>query len=223
MVISTPSYLFPGTYLENIRYIHTMPEINSVELLFFIFDEETKLLYGRERRDIEAFYPHLRFTVHMPDELLPEHEALIEMTAPIATHYILHPPAEDTDRFLHLVTAWRKTYGEKFLLENLIERDFEGVLNKLGPMGVCCDTGHLLIRGRSPAWFCETYGESVREVHLHGTAEGWDHKPFDDEAIWFRDLVPFLKSFSGVVNLELFAVDDVNKMLEVLKAVELIP
>lgn len=223
MIISTPSYLFPGTYLENIRYIHTMPDITSVELLFFIFDEETKLLYGRERCEIEEFYPQLQFTVHMPDELLPEHEALIEATVPVATHYILHPPPGDTDRFLHLVTVWRKKYGEKFLLENLIERDFEGVLGKLGSMGVCCDTGHLLIRGRSPGRFCETYAERIREIHLHGVADGWDHKLFVDDEAWFRDLVPFLKSFSGVVNLELFTVDDVNKLLEVLKAVELIP
>ncbi len=222
MIISTPSYLFPGTYLENIRYIHTIPDIASVELLFFIFDEETKLLYERERRDIEVFFPELQFTVHMPDELLPEHETLIEMTAPLTTHYILHPPADDEDRFLRLVTAWRKTYGELFLLENLIERDFEGILDKLGPMGVCCDTGHLLIRGHSPVRFCETYGERVKEIHLHGVEDGWDHKPFAEDQLWFRELVPFLKSFSGVVNLELFAVDDVDKLLKALKAVGII-
>ena len=217
MILSTPSYVIPGTYLENVRFIAEKPEIQSVELLFFIFDQETEELFDREAAEIKKFSKALGFTVHMPDELMARHEKLIDMTAEFARHYVIHPPERDRDGFLALLDEWTGRYGRKFLLENLIGREFDTLLRDLPSFHVCCDTGHLLVRGERPHQFLETYDSRLREVHLHGLEDGWDHKPFAGSLSWFVEIVPFLKNFQGICNLEVFSYADVETILDSLK------
>jgi sugar phosphate isomerase/epimerase len=217
MKLSTPSFIFPGTYLENVGYIATFPQISSVELLFFLYDEDTEKLFLSEKEAIEAYTGKLHFTVHLPDTLRPDHEKLLHYTHSFADHYIVHPPAEDRHQFVSLLNEWSSRYGDRFLLENLIDRDFEGVLHELDTNGICCDIGHILMRREDPADFLAQYGDFIKEVHLHGVVDGWDHQAFTAEERWFEQLLPFLGSFSGTVNLEVFTVDDVNIILRALQ------
>lgn len=222
MIISTPSYVIPGTYLENVRVISKDNRIGSVELLFFIYDGDTENLFLKEREDIRRFRKQLRFTVHMPDNLTSRHEGLIEATGDIAASYVLHPPEGDPVSFAEMVKGWVSRYGKRFLLENLIERDFSETLELCGDaIDICCDCGHLLIRGERPLSFLQHYGSRVREIHLHGVKDGWDHKPFSANERWFQEIVPFLSSFSGICNIELFALEEVKKVLDVLSETKL--
>lgn len=204
MIVSAPSYIMRGTYLENVRRIAELPGINSVELLFFLYDEDTDNLIRREIGGIKEYAGPLGFTVHMPDELREDHREIIELTADIARHYVIHPPSRDEEGFLTLISDWIDDYGEKFMLENLIERGFDELLAALPRFGICFDTGHLLMRGEVPAEFTETYGRRVREVHLHGVSEGWDHSVFPADEPWFQGIIPFLREFTGVCNIEVF-------------------
>lgn len=222
MIISTPSYIIPGSYLENVMHISQMNEIQSVELLFFLFDDETEELIKKELPAIRQYSGRLGFTLHLPDELKPEHRKLIEMTKDLALQYIVHPPAEDSDRFLSVASSWIDEYGPVFLLENLIEREFESLLLAEPRFGVCMDTGHLLVRGEDPASFANCYAGRIREIHLHGLIEGWDHNGFGSNDSWFQDLLPFLHTFSGICNIELFAETQVLKVLANLRSVSLI-
>lgn len=217
MILSSPSYVFPGTYLENVRFLAEKPAVRSVELLFFIFDRDTEELFDREAAEIKEFSNALGFTVHMPDDIKPRHEKLIEMTADFARHYVIHPPERDRDNFLKILEEWTGRYGPKFLLENLIGREFDTLLVDLPSFHVCCDTGHLLVRKERPASFLQNHDGRIEEIHLHGVKDGWDHTSFSGSEKWFGEIVPFLRTFRGTCNLEVFAYHDVETIIDSLK------
>jgi hypothetical protein len=217
-----PSYVSPGTYLENVRYLENFPEIRAVELLFYLYDPETRELLVREREGLAARRGRFSFSVHLPDDLKPEHAEILELTRVLAERYILHPPPSGDRDFIRLVKRWRAEYGEVFLLENLIGRSFEALAAALPDLPLCLDTGHLLLNGAGIAGFLERHGPRVREIHLHGVWRGADHRPFHESDPWFRELVPFLRRFTGVVNLELFSLAAVTECLGVLRSARLL-
>lgn len=221
MIISTPSYIIPGTYLENVRHIAEIPEIQSVELLFFMYDAETDLLMKTELPSIQEYAGRLGFTLHMPDDVKPEHRIIIEGTKGLVNKYIIHPPTEAVDLFLSVLGSWIDEYGPVFLLENLIGREFELLLKREPRFGVCMDTGHLLVRGEEPAGFAGRYGDRIGEIHLHGVADGRDHNVLQGEEEWFQALLPFLRDFRGVCNIELFKESEVMEMLAILRGFSL--
>lgn len=209
MIVSVPSYVFPGTYLENLRFLATLPWVRSVELLFFVFDDETRQLLEAEIEEITRYRDRLGITVHLPDPLEEHHETLLRMTREVACHYVVHPPGEEIAAFSRLLRAWQERHGATFVLENVKGRSLEKTLEAVD-LSLCCDTGHLLLEGDSPVRFLERYGDRVREIHLHGVAEGVDHRPLDAGEPWARELAPHLASFRGTLHLETFSLDGVT-------------
>jgi sugar phosphate isomerase/epimerase len=235
MILSCPSFIIPGTYLENLLYIRDRGDIESVELLFFLFDTDTEELLEREIEGIRKVSGDLGITVHLPDDLEAGHEKIVELTVDFVRHYVVHPTPGDEDRFVETVSSWRERYGDRFLLENLIGRSFESLLRRFdseaeglpggnppGPMPVCCDVGHLLVNGENPSDFFARHEARIREIHLHGLDEGWDHNPFSGDEPWFVELSPRLEGFGGIVNIEVFKEDHLGKVLEALYTRELI-
>lgn len=223
MIISVPSWLIPGTWYENLRYISRYEAIKWVELLFYHFDEETRELFYKELDSITHFCGRFSFSVHMPDRLAPEHAEIIELTREVTSHYIIHPPASSPDRFSSLVNRWRALYGDIFFLENLIDRNIKDCLDLGDSIPICCDIGHLLMRGDDIGKFIDSYGSRIREIHLHGIKNSREHNAFDPLESWFRDLIPTLREFQGVLNLEVFSIDQVKEILKALAAAGLMP
>ena len=220
--LSVPSFVIPGTYLENVRFLEDFAEIRAVELLFYLYDSETRDLLVRERDGLAARRGRFSFSVHLPDDLKPEHAEILELTRDLAGRYILHPPPSGEQDFLRLVKRWRAIYGEVFLLENLIDRSFEALATGLPGLPLCLDTGHLLLSGGGIGDFLQRHGPRLREIHLHGVRQGLDHRPFGGAEPWFRELEPFLRRFTGVVNLELFSVSHLRECLGALRAAGLL-
>ncbi len=218
MIISVPSYVIPGTYYENVRFISRYEAIQSVEILFFFFDSEIKELFIREKESIKAFSDRFSFTIHMPEHLKPEHIEIIELTEDLASHYILHLPESNTIQFMTELSRWRSIYGNVFLIENLIDMDIEPYLKQEPSLSVCCDIGHLLIQGDDINQFIQNHENRIKEIHLHGVKNKKDHKSFDPGEPWFVDLIPFLRKFQGVVNLEVFSIKEVQLILDHLLA-----
>ena len=54
MVLSIPSYVIPGTYVENLRFLADKPSVQGVELLFYFWDAETQGLLAREEDEIRS-------------------------------------------------------------------------------------------------------------------------------------------------------------------------
>jgi hypothetical protein len=222
---TVPSWIIPGTYLENLRFLADKPDIAGVELLFFLYDREIRDQFESERRGIGEFRDRFGFTAHLPDLLLPEHLELVRGLSPLARHFIVHPgPAEGAKALAGLLRSWK---GEgSFLVENTLPGRLPALLPYLdGDTGLCMDTGHLLLEGQNPADFLRRWGDRVGEIHLHGidrekaARDGRlpDHRPLRAGEPWLAELVPLLGEFAGPINLELFAWEDVEESIAALK------
>jgi sugar phosphate isomerase/epimerase len=84
------------------------------------------------------------------------------------------------------------------------------------------DTGHLLEQGQSPAAFMSRHGGRVGEIHLHGldrekaAIDGRlpDHRAIRVGDPWLEELLPALKTFPGVVNLEVFSWEEAAQSVQ---------
>jgi hypothetical protein len=211
MILSAPSWIAPGTYLENLGFLEPVAAIRSVELLFYIYDEEARATFAREREGIAARSGRFGFTAHLPDPLLPEHESLVEATRDLVRSYVFHPArVEGAESLARMLEGWRRSFGERFYLENTRVSLFDANLPLLGDIGLCCDVGHLLLEGKDPAAWLAIHGDRVRELHLHGLVDGVDHSSFSFRDETVRGCLPFLKTFEGTLELELFSLREIE-------------
>ncbi|MDR2069667.1 MAG: AP endonuclease [Spirochaetaceae bacterium] len=218
------------------------PEITGVELLFFLYDRETKALLDAEWKVIVEYGRRFTYTVHLPDQVKPEYGELIERFLPLARYFIVHPyPPEAAETQERLLSSWAGRYGKgdktlfsgnPFLIENTVPGRQEALLRWLpSDTGLCMDTGHLLLEGKNPVVFFTIYQNRLGEIHLHdldpggGARDGKraDHRPLDARKGWLKELLPRLRGFSGVINLELFSWDEIFRSMGVLKEFGLIP
>jgi hypothetical protein len=211
MLIVTPSYVIPGTYSENLRYLAKKKNIQGVELLFFEYDHYARELLLREIEELKGMGDRFSLSLHLPDQIKEGDKECVELTSDFITRYILHPPSvwADMTWFVDLLSSWRGQYGDRFCLENVPGREYSEIFRRCPDLPVCMDTGHLLLEGRDPAQFYAFYHDRIEEIHLHGIAGGRDHAPLAGDESWYLDLLPFLRSFKGRLNLELFSYEKV--------------
>lgn len=232
-VFFTPSWVIPGTYAENLRFLENKTEIKGVELLFFICDNEIKSMLDSEWEEIISYGRRFAFTAHLPEHLLPDHEELIARLAPIVRHFIIHPYIQNPECQARLLNEWTMKYEAAFLAENTNPGNLETLLPYLDKYagtahpdsGLCMDTGHLLIEGKNPAIYFSANKNRIREIHLHGinreqaAIDGRlaDHRSIYGNETWLHELRPFLENFSGVINLEMFSWDEINISINALQ------
>jgi hypothetical protein len=231
-----PSWVIPGAYLENLRFLKDKPEVQGVELLFFIYTGEIRDQLNAEWEGIGQFADRFVFTAHLPDPLLPEHEELVHRLNPLARTFIVHPGLpENAPALGALVNGWAKKYPgpfrgtdlpARFLAENTSPGMLEALLPYLdGDAGLCMDTGHLLLDGKSPAEYFITHRNRIGEIHLHGldrekaAIDGRlpDHRPVRATEKWFGELFPLLTSFSGIINTEVFSWEEAAAGIQSIK------
>jgi len=221
MVLAVPSWVVPGTYAENLAFLAERSAVQAVELLFFLYDDETEALLRRELAAIRDYRGRFRFTAHLPDRLGPEHEVLLELLAPLAASFVVHPPEPAAaESFAGMFEVWEGRYGngrsaaeDRFLLENTQGGRLEALRPFLPGMGLCMDTGHLLLEGRSPAAYFREFKSLIGEIHLHALdapaaeRDGRlpDHRALSGREDWLAELAGELWSFEGVVDLEVFS------------------
>lgn len=236
MRITVPSWVIPGTYLENLKFLRDKPEIQGVELLFFLYDAEVRTLLDQEWAEILEYRNRFTLTVHLPDPLLPEHEELVQRLASAVRHFIVHPdPPDRAQAQGDLLRSWGNRYGggasPRFFVENTRPQRLESLLPYLGEeTGICMDTGHLLLEGQSPGAFFTRRQSRIGEIHLHSLAPPQaladgrlaDHRPLTRGDMvaphsWLAELLPLLSRFEGVVNLEMFSWEEVYASLTLLR------
>jgi len=217
MILSAPSFLIPGTYLENVRYIDTIPEVKCIELLFFTFDDDSWNIFQCERKEIQRYVGRFDFSVHMPDPILPEHETLIEGTKDFVSHYIVHPDFKKPEFFTDLVGKWSGIYGNIFYIENTLAGTIESMPRLPPDLPLCLDTGHLLLQKKSPAGYFNARESRIKKIHLHGTIGEKDHQAVTAEEPWVKEFSVCLKKFSGMVHIEIFNSGGYLRVLENLR------
>jgi hypothetical protein len=220
-----PSWVIPGTYIENLRFLETKESIHGVELLFFLYDDKIKTQFDSEWEDICRYKERFVFTAHLPELLLPSHEELIARLAPMVMHFIVHPVAKKPAAQARLLAEWTERYGAVFLMENTNPGLLEAMFPHMeASSGLCMDTGHLLLNGQNPAEFFTAYRWRIGEIHLHAvdhekaSIDGKlaDHRRLRQDEPWLRELLPLLADYSGVINLEVFSWEEATAGIDVL-------
>lgn len=232
MKISVPSYVIPGTYAENVRYLADKDIVGGIELLFFMYDDDCRELFLKEIDVVKEHSTRFEYTLHMPDFVLPEHESIIEMVDDFVEGYVIHPPAipylqegesytkeqaERIESFSRLMEEWIGRYGRKFRIENLIRRDMRSIADRVDALDICLDSGHCEMRNESPYELFKSYKKRVKEIHFHGIVEDGgtkkDHQGRFYQAFDFqKDYGRILKEYSGLLNLEVFSWKDVENL-----------
>ena len=226
MRLVVPSWLVPGGWLENVGVAAGLGWATGIELLFFSFEGKDRELFLSEREGIidAAARGGLSLSVHLPDPLLPAHCELVDILAPAAECFIVHPPREDhVEVWRALLSVLRRRHGDRFLLEYTGAGAFAAAEEALPGLPLCADTGRLLVEGIVPAAWIAQRADRIREVHLHGVEEGGegmavrDHRVFTGREAWFSALLPFLSGWSGRVELEVFSLAKVEAARAALK------
>lgn len=225
MKLSVPSYVVPGGYEHNLRWLLANTDQDRVELLFFMYDDDTRAMLRDELPAIKELSAHFSYTAHLPDRIEAGHEKLLEAIDGFCDSYVVHPPREaaELDEFRRLLSSWRARYGAaRFYLENTRLASFEAADRELadsafGPPPVCADLGHLVLEGGDPASWLVEYGSRTHEIHIHGHADGKDHSRLRGDEAWLRAVAPFLRRFDGVVEIELFSWDEADEARRILR------
>jgi hypothetical protein len=233
-VLSVPSWVIPGTYAENLRFLENKKEIQGVELLFFMYDDAIKTQLYSEWDEIRGFRKRFVFTAHLPELLLPAHEELIARLAPLVRHFVVHPDTENPADQAALLKSWTERYGAVFLMENIFKG--KGIFNNGnfgGDFALCMDTGHLLLDGQNPSEFFrarQDRQDRIKEIHLHSldrkqsAVDGrlTDHRRLREDDPWLLELIPLLKGYEGIVNLEVFSWEEAEAGIEVLRKLQVL-
>ncbi|MCX7024406.1 MAG: cobamide remodeling phosphodiesterase CbiR [Spirochaetes bacterium] len=226
MRISAPSWVVPGSYAENVRFLSEDPRVEGVELLFFHWDGETRDLFRRERAELETFAQSGRFafTAHLPDTADSRCDEVVELASGIADSFVVHPPRTEAEieGFVEWYSDAGAEWGGRFFLENTMAEAFDRAAAALPDAPICFDTGHVLLEGGDPAKVLASLvaaGREIREIHIHGMSAGHDHGAFGPAEPWLLDLAPHLVTFEGILEIEVFSAAELGTCIESLRSI----
>ena len=167
----------------------------------------------------------------------------IRATAPLSpSAYALHLPFEGYPADPGGVERWQAAAAEGLddLLKTGVRSDLLAVetldypfawaapLVEAFGLSICMDIGHLILHGIDPAAFFHRYRKNIRLIHLHGVrfsegqnsgdGAGQDHVGLDEMApAHFPSIMEILKTFDGVVSIEVFSYRHLVPSLRVLE------
>ena len=243
--IGCPSYIFPDHIIPNVRAIG--PYVDEIELILFESNPESlptgkeiKMLETLSK-DLDITY-----NIHLPlDVYLGSHDhtqrkesietlkAIFDLTAPLnPTTHTLHLVYDGTADDEEDRNRWKSNLFESFeeLLTGRIAGESISIETLSYPLEwiddiieafnlcVCVDLGHLLINNIPLLDMFNQYCDRISIYHLHGVKEGRDHHSLNNlpKAVWYL-LLDMLKRFQGVVSIEVFSFDRLNKSLYALE------
>lgn len=209
MTLAAPSYLIPGTWLENARALEGESWIEGLELLFFSYDDDARRILSREREGLAALSSRYRYSVHLPDPLDAADEGLIEHTRSFCSLYVAHPPRHGAapDSWAALVSSWTRRYGATIAVEHVEGRDFDAACRSLPDAPVCADSGSIAREGVDPHAWCLAREDRIAELHIHGSMGAKDHLPLSGSEPWLSPLAALSERRSWRVVLETFSLE----------------
>jgi len=246
--VGTTSYILPDEILPNIRFL--ADKVDDVELVLFESGDLSSIPNAETVRELKllATDHDLTYTIHLPIDIHTGHAKESERRRAVeACRHIIDrlEPASPFGYILHLagdrrgaepsadLARWQALHRDsvrsllalvspdRICIENL-EYPFEhaaGVVFDLG-LSICCDIGHLLLNGSDVDAHLDRHWPRTRVVHLHGLADGADHRSVSRlELSFMQNLMQRLRSAGEpdrVVTLEVFAENDLRDSLRCL-------
>ncbi len=241
--LSCPSFIYPADYVPNVKQLAPhVDEIELLFLESGLsgcnrVSEQTIKELASLARPCDITY-----NVHLPTDIdLSEPDAAAQQTAVRMIKNIIEQAAclSPSTNTLHL--SYKKERSDRLSVQKW-QKDVSAGLDKLLGAGirsrlisvetlnypfhwldkiiqefdlsVCIDTGHLIVHGYDILDTYRKYSDRVSIIHLHGVDGTKDHVPIDrlpDKEI--NDIMTILKTFTGVVSLEVFSVQHLQDSL----------
>ena len=241
--LCTTSFIYPDHYIPNVKMLGPyLDEIEL--LLFESQGTDalpSRAVITELSRLAQEF--KLSYNIHLPTDISigdpdPARQNLavetmirvVDLVQPLdASALILHVPLGEKSSDASVVAKWRdRVYVN-------LERILAGLENKNAiavetldyplellediivdlDLTICLDLGHLMIHGYDLIRVYNQYGFKTGVLHLHGVENGRDHLALDRLPEKLTSIVlQVLKSFAGVVSLEVFSFADLNSSLK---------
>ncbi len=241
--LSTTSYIYPDHILPNVAMLAPfLDEIELVLFESesqdnYPDDAQIKELMSFCLRQDIAFNIHLPIDIFLGDENeeirtkgISVVKTVMERTLRLnPSVYVLHFDLRNPNgREETNVELWRRR-----LLRSVEEMAQHGVqLNRIAietlgyPLewiedvveqsgfSICLDIGHILISGQDLRFYLDKYLPKTSIIHLHGFQNGIDHLGIDrlpDPTL--KLIFSHLRNCHGIVSIEVFSIEDLNKSL----------
>ena len=245
--LCTTTFIYPADWVTNARALgRAFDELELLLFESGRPDSLPTLEAVRKLADL-AGELDFTWNVHLPIDIHPGHpdrevrqravdviKRTMDLTAPLApTTHTLHLPGITGRPDEATVQQWQGRLqatleeiidagipGSSLTIENITDYPLEMALPLIDAFGleVCLDIGHLLVSGASISAAFEMFSDRITLVHIHGVAEGRDHRSLDRLSHKWRDaLFNELKMFTGVVSLEVFSKRHLLASLECLQ------
>ena len=89
----------------------------------------------------------------------------------------------------------------------------EAVVKEFG-FSICLDIGHILFYGQDLQSYLDSYLPNTSIIHLHGFQNGIDHLGIDRlPESPLKLILSSLRNYRGIVSLEVFSMEDLNRSL----------
>ncbi|MCB2147941.1 MAG: hypothetical protein KQI81_15800 [Deltaproteobacteria bacterium] len=240
--LACPSFVYPAGYVDNVRHLAPFVDQIQL-LFFESRTPESlpspKLI--RKLADLAAS-EKLTYNVHLPSDIYPGHPDPAERrrAADVVSRIIACcEPLTPSTFTLHLnrnppdLPAMPAARWQEYLVDTLLrmipskmnrrmisvetlDYPFELVAPVIAEsnLSVCMDMGHLMAHGIELSPFFDNWKDRITIVHLHGVDGATDHLPLDRlSGHRIKTVLKILRSFSGVVSLEVYAYPALNASL----------
>lgn len=196
-ILAAPSWVTPGTVIENARFLADFPE-KVQEIALCLFDTEACLSQDlhKLRADLAALplHRHLHLPTdlpwHRPDKAIQAAIGLMDALAPDeSVPAVLHPPLGPfAPRLESFLRAWQSggRQGPDLLLENIDGADLPALLPLIHAhdLSICLDVGHALAFNQTALLDFPALLQRVRLLHLHAPGHDPDrpdgHRPLTE-------------------------------------------
>lgn len=238
--LATTSFIFCADYVTNVRRL--APFFDEIELLLFESSglpskDEINALYAL------AAEHSITYNVHLPMDIDPAAVSTqvrrqsierlaraMDRVAPLSpTTQTLHISIDQPHQTQETIQAWQERAIDSLntllqvsgvapgsiSIENL---DFSPLW--LRPIvesldtAVCVDVGHAVLFGFNLKEILDLYAPRITLIHLHGIAQGKDHRALTQLAPAHGQTVAnYLNGFQGSVSLEVFSLENLTESM----------
>lgn len=245
--LATTSYIYPDRIVPNVtRLAPYFDEIELV--LFeserennFPDESEIQALRAISSKERVGFNVHLPIDIflgHLNDEVRLEGVSIvkrvIENTLSLnPSVFTLHLDRRDESEEAEDILDWQIRVRESLyeiarfgidscrIAVETLGYPFKWVENLIKEFGfsICLDIGHILLYGQDLKLYFDKYLSNTSVIHLHGHENGIDHLGIDRLSEEDLNLIfHHLYDYKGIVSLEVFSFDDLQRSLGVLEA-----
>jgi len=243
--IGTTSYIYPDYIVPNVKMLG--PYVDEIELLLFESRSESlptmqqinELALLAEQFDF-TYNIHLPIDISLTDsdpiarsKSVNVIKRIFDLTYVLTpSTYTLHLPCDETSFDVESLTIWQDFAAdgiEKLIATGIqsqaisietLAYPFEWIeeIIKAYELSVCIDIGHLLVNGFDIKKVFDKHSSNTSIIHMHGIENKKDHVSLSRlQREQIDQIIGLLKSYYGVVSLEVFSFENLSTSLTFLE------